>query len=63
MDTKIYASVSWCTDDVIQNARDAGIKIGKQNAEELLRHYEARIGDAMVEAGWRVIELALAKTN
>ncbi len=54
-----YATVSWSVDDVIENAREVGIRIHKERAKKLLRRRERYIEDAMVEAGWEVIELAL----
>ena len=61
MATTNFATVSWTVDDVIENANEAGIRINRRRAEKLLRHRARDIEDAMVEAGWEVIEVALMK--
>ena len=54
-----YANVSWSVDDVIENTKQFGIQITKDDAEKVLAIKERRIIDAMVEAGWLIIEDAL----
>ncbi|HHT9124199.1 MAG TPA: hypothetical protein ACFYD6_00095 [Candidatus Brocadiia bacterium] len=58
---KTYANVSWIVDDVIENSRQFGIRITRDDAKKVLVHEERRIADAMVEAGWGVIEYALLR--
>ncbi|GEM_PF-3221945 len=54
-----YASLCWTVDDVIENANELGISIPRGRAERLLRDHERHIEDAMVGAGWQVIEAVL----
>ena len=59
MKSSSFASVSWCVEDVIENAAQSGVNITQKRGEKLLRLYEKGIEDAMVQAGWQVIEEVL----
>ena len=61
MTTNQYALVSWCANDVLENAKSAEISVSRKEAEVLLRDQERYIADAMVSAGWEVIQQALSK--
>ncbi len=63
MKDKKYATVEWTAQDVIENAGQFNIDITEDDALGLLMHRECYIVDAMVEAGWRIIEDALQKSN
>ena len=54
-----YAEVFWIADDVVQNAKELGLTLTKQQARSLLRANEMKIIDAMVEGGWECIERML----
>ena len=56
---QIYANVEWTVNDVMENSKQFGIQITKADAEKVLKIEEGRIIDAMVEAGWLIIEDAL----
>ena len=50
------ASNHWVAEDVVNKAEEMGLHITQAEADELLVAYEHKIIDAMVEAGWIVIE-------
>lgn len=59
MQEKTYANVEWTVDDVIENCKQFGIQTTKDTAKRVLALTERDIVDAMVKAGWQVIEDAL----
>ena len=59
MKQKDFAEVSWAVEDVLHSAEELDIPISRKKAGELLRSVENRIEDAMVSAGWEVVEGAL----
>ncbi|HHT9120975.1 MAG TPA: hypothetical protein ACFYD3_10600 [Candidatus Hypogeohydataceae bacterium YC41] len=59
MQKQNYAQVCWIADDVVENCKQFGIRITKNDAKKVLAQEERHIVDAMVEAGWQVIEDAL----
>lgn len=54
-----FAVVRWIPADVVENARELGRDVTPAEAARLLATEEMRILDAMVAAGWQVIEKAL----
>lgn len=58
-----YARVEWTIDDVIENCKQFGIPITKDAAKKVLALTERDIVDAMVSAGWQVIEEALLENQ
>jgi hypothetical protein len=63
MRRKNYANVEWTVEDVIENCEQFGIQVTKDTAKKVLALAEHDIVDAMVEAGWQVIEDALQKSQ
>jgi riboflavin biosynthesis pyrimidine reductase len=61
MPRKVYADIGWTIDDVIDNSKQFGIRITKIDAKKVLKLEERHIADAMVEAGWNIIEDALLR--
>ena len=59
MQKQNYAKVVWTIEDVIENSNQFEIQITKDAAKRVLAHEERRIVDAMVKAGWQVIEESL----
>ncbi len=59
MEDRNYAKIEWAIDDVVENAKELEIQITKDTARKVLATKERRIMDAMVVAGWQVIEDAL----
>lgn len=53
---KTFAQTSWCADDVLECAETNGLNLIEEQAENFLAEYADQITDAMVEAGWTVIE-------
>jgi hypothetical protein len=56
-----YAATEWTVDDVMQNAQQYEIEVTKRQAQRVLQSEESHIMDAMVQAGWNVIEEALRR--
>ena len=54
-----YANIEWTVNDVLQNSKQFGIPIARDEAKEILIKEERHIVDAMLTAGWQVIEDAL----
>ena len=54
-----YASVSWRTEDVLDNAGCLGIELTEEQAAEFLLSNQNNIRDRMVERGWEAIETLL----
>jgi hypothetical protein len=63
MRRKNYANVEWTVDDVIENCEQFGIQVTKDTAQKVLALAEHDIVDAMVTAGWQVIEEALLESQ
>ena len=63
MQKQSYANVEWTVDDVIENCEQFEIQVTKDTAKKVLAHAERDIVDAMVEAGWQVIEDALLESQ
>ena len=60
---KRYAKTQWCAADVLGEASRKGIKLTPDQASKLLADNENHIIDAMVRAGWEVIEEAISELN
>ena len=54
-----YAEILWIVSDVMKNAKEMDLDIDRKSAELILKSKENRIMDAMVAAGWDVIENAI----
>jgi hypothetical protein len=63
MQKESYANVEWTVDDVIENCEQFGIQATKDTAKKVLALAERDIVDAMVDAGWQVIENALLENQ
>lgn len=59
MPKKKYAEIAWIAQDIIENAKENGIRITKRKAELFLEKYEMKIIDAMVNGGWAYMETTL----
>ena len=55
MNKQDQISIIWCVDDVIWQAKERGIKIGKKQAREVLQLLE-RKHDANIGINWDVID-------
>lgn len=53
---KTFAQTSWCADDVLECAERNDLNLTDEQAETFLAEHADQITDAMVEAGWTVIE-------
>jgi len=51
--------VAWTPDDVLEEAWVCGVEMTKEGAEVLLREVEDDLVNAMLEAGWEVINNAI----
>jgi len=58
-----YAKTYWCAQDIVEEGTERGFSISRREAEALLRSNEEHIAEAMVHAGWSVIEILLASRN
>lgn len=58
---KNYANVCWTIDDVINNSKGIGIHIKQSDAKKILILKEKHIIDAMLSAGWQIIENSVLK--
>lgn len=63
MQKRHYAKVQWTGNDVIQNCKQFDIEITRESARKVLRLKERDIVDAMVQAGWQVIEDTLLQSR
>ncbi len=54
-----YAYIEWAVEDVMEKADELEIEITEEDAEKLLVREERHIEDAMVAAGWDILEGAL----
>jgi methionine-rich copper-binding protein CopC len=52
---KRYASISWTTKDVMEEAASQGVTLDKQQAETLLKEAEEKLKADMLAVGWMVI--------
>lgn len=59
MPQKKYAEICWTASDVIENAKENGMRITKREAEAFLEEQEMNIVDAMVQGGWAYMETML----
>jgi hypothetical protein len=59
MPQKKYAEIGWIAQDIIDNAKENGIRITKRKAKLFLEQYEMKIIDAMVNGGWAYMEIEL----
>lgn len=59
MPPKKYAEIGWIVQDIVDNAKENGIRITKRKAERFLEEYEMNIIDAMVNGGWAYMEIML----
>lgn len=54
-----FAAVWWVVDDVMEYAEQYDHRISRKEALEMLESRESDIIDAMVSAGWQVIDGAI----
>ena len=59
MPQKKYAEIGWIAQDVVENARENGMRITKREAEVFLEEHEMKIIKAMVNGGWAYMEIML----
>jgi hypothetical protein len=55
-----YAKVWWMVGDVSERAKESGVELTREGARQLLESSEQRLEEAMIVAGWTVIEDALS---
>jgi len=55
-----FGAVRWCTEDILHEAKERGIKISKKEAEMIGDMIEDTIQAAMITTGWDVIGNELA---
>ena len=60
---KDYGTVTWSIEDVLSEADALNLDITQKEAVELLEENEDHIKEAMVSAGWIVIQNALAEAR
>ena len=58
---KSYGGVSWNVEDVLSEAGALSLNVTQKEAIELLEENEDHIKEAMVSAGWIVIQNALTE--
>ena len=63
MRRKNFAAIKLTSDDIVENCNRLEIPITKAKANRLLELNEFRIMDAMVAAGWQVIEEEILSRN
>ncbi|MDD5087768.1 MAG: hypothetical protein PHI18_03085 [bacterium] len=59
MARKVFATISWTVEDVLDKAEYLDMEIDKKVALKTLIQHENSIMDAMVAAGWEIIEMYL----
>ena len=60
---KDYGAVAWNIEDVLSEADALNLNITQKEAVELLEENEDHIKEAMVSAGWIVIQNALEEAR
>lgn len=61
MALRTYAGVWWTPQDVSDCAKEDGVELAKNEPREFLVSIEKRIEDAMLAAGWAVIQDGLSE--
>lgn len=61
MRRQIYAKVWWTVEDISEEARENEINLTTDEARQLLESLERRLEEAMIPAGWTVIQNALSE--